>query len=71
MSPENNKKPLNPKPATTGNASNPSPRSPAEPNNSQLLDGKAEKYLREAGNIEDIPDAEEEENVQHSTRNNQ
>jgi hypothetical protein len=71
MSPENNSKPLNPQPASTGNSSNPSPRRSSEPNNSQLLDDKAEKYLREAGNIEDMPDVEDEENIEHSTRNNQ
>jgi hypothetical protein len=68
MSPENSSKPLNPQPASTGNASNPNPRSSAEPNNSQLLDDKAEKYLREGGNIEDMPDAEEEGNNQQGTR---
>jgi hypothetical protein len=31
-------------------------------NENQLLNEKAEKYLREAGNIEDYPDAEDEQN---------
>ena len=47
--------------ADTGNASNPSQfteRFQPQPG-SQLLDEKAEKYLREAGNIEDMPDAQE------------
>jgi hypothetical protein len=30
----------------------------------QLLDKKAEEYLREAGNIEDLPNAEEQEEVE-------
>jgi hypothetical protein len=60
---EKNNKPGNPNPAQTGNASNPSPRNkdmePAA--NNQLLDEKAETYLREGGNIEDMPDPREEE----------
>ena len=45
--------------AQTGNASNPSP--PAEEVAAeQLLPKEAEKYLREAGNIEDMPDAQVE-----------
>jgi hypothetical protein len=47
--------------ADTGNASNPSQdtnRFNPQPG-SQLLDEKAERYLREAGNIEDMPDAQE------------
>jgi hypothetical protein len=52
--------PLNPKPADTGNASNPSPHGP-EPNKEQLLSEKAGKYIRESGNREDMPDAEEEQ----------
>lgn len=51
------------KPAPTGNASNPSPHGgDTEPiNDNRLLSGEAEKYLREAGNIEDMPDAGDEE----------
>lgn len=45
--------------ADTGNASNPAPDdnslSPSPGN--QLLNEKAEKYLRESANIEDMPDA--------------
>ena len=59
-SPDNSNKPLNPQPAATGNASNPPARNASEPTGEQLLDKKAEKYLREGGNIEDMPDAEEE-----------
>lgn len=52
-------------PADTGNASNPSPHdhSMEPPANPQLLDKKAEKYIRESGNIEDMPDAEEREDA--------
>lgn len=49
--------------ASTGNASNPGPQNEetGPPGVNQLLDKKAEKYLREAGNIEDVPDAEEQQ----------
>ena len=46
-------------PANTGNASNPAPNDDSldpSPGN-QLLDEKAEKYLREVASIEDLPDA--------------
>ena len=45
--------------ADTGNASNPSPynKEMKSAAHKQLLDEKAEKYLRESGNIEDMPDA--------------
>lgn len=48
--------------AETGNASNPFPHNKnMEPDeHNQLLDKKAENYLREAGNIEDVPDAQEQ-----------
>lgn len=51
--------------ADTGNASNPSPRHEnREPAGShQLLDEGAEKYLREAGNIEDLPDARDQQDM--------
>lgn len=49
-------------PAEYGNASNPSPRNEEmEPAGNQLLDKKAENYLREVANIEDVPDAEDQE----------
>ena len=59
-------------PADTGNASNPSPHDQqSEPNQqSQLLDEKAEKYLREAGNIEDEPDAQDQEEADETRRTN-
>ena len=48
--------------ADSGNASNPSPhQKDMEPANSnQLLDERAEKYLRESANIEDMPDAQDQ-----------
>jgi hypothetical protein len=51
--------------ADTGNASNPSPHNKEmEPaNHDQLLDDKAGKYIREAGNIEDVPDPQEQEDM--------
>jgi hypothetical protein len=45
----------------TGNASNPSPGNETANKGMGLLDPKAEKYLRESGNIEDMPDAEEDQ----------
>lgn len=48
--------------ADTGNASNPSPHNnkmePAGDN--QLLNERAEKYLRESANIEDEPDPQDQ-----------
>lgn len=50
--------------AETGNASNPSPHNKnLDPVKIQLLNGKAEKYLREAGNIEDEPDAQDQQDA--------
>ena len=48
--------------ADTGNASNPSPyNKKMEPaSNNQLLDERAEKYLRESANIEDEPDPQDQ-----------
>jgi hypothetical protein len=50
-------------PASYGNASNPSPHNEeVEPvSDNQLLDKKAENYLRESANIEDVPDAEDQQ----------
>ena len=49
----------------TGNASNPSSPNPGHEteNNSQLLDGKAEKYLREVASIEDVPDDQDQQEM--------
>ena len=47
--------------ADTGNASNASPyHEETEPGGNQLLNEKAETYLRESGNIEDMPDAQDQ-----------
>lgn len=43
-----------------GNASNPAYGGNNAPQKAQLLDEKAETYLREGGNIEDMPDAQDE-----------
>lgn len=58
--PENQKFPA----ADYGNASNPSPYDDALqlPEN-QLLDKHAEKYLREVASIEDVPDAEDQQEM--------
>ena len=57
--------------AEYGNASNPSPQNdamqPAGPD--QLLDKKAETYLREVANIEDVPDAEEQQQAEDEMSN--
>lgn len=52
--------------ANTGNASNPSPEADGSKNTHQLLDKKAEKYLRESGNIEDMPDAQDEQDAEEA-----
>ena len=46
----------------TGNASNPAPddESLSPSPGTQLLDEKAEKYLREVASIEDVPDAQDQ-----------
>jgi hypothetical protein len=47
-----------------GNASNPSPINENQTHKNQLLDEKAEKYLRESGNIEDMPDPQEQQDAE-------
>jgi hypothetical protein len=56
--------------ADTGNASNPSPHNnEMEPaTNNQLLSKKAEKYLRESANIEDEPDAQDQQDADEIIR---
>jgi hypothetical protein len=56
--------------AGSGNASNPSPyNKEMEPaNGNQLLNEKAEKYLRESGNIEDEPDAQDQQDADEILR---
>lgn len=56
--------------AGTGNASNPSPlvndMQPSAGN--QLLDEKAEKYLREVSSIEDVPDPQDQQEADDTLR---
>lgn len=56
--------------AKMGNASNPSPHPyKSEPvNNDQLLNEKAEKYLRESANIEDEPDVQDQQEADEVIR---
>jgi hypothetical protein len=51
--------------ADYGNASNPSPHNSAAepPAENQLLDERAEKYLREVASIEDVPDAQDQQDM--------
>lgn len=58
--------------ADTGNASNPSPHNKKmEPvSGEQLLNEKAEKYLRESANIEDEPDAQDQADADEVIRKN-
>ena len=63
MSSEKNKN----NPVQTGNASNPSPE-PMDDQGKQLLNKKAEKYLREGGNIEDLPDPQEQQEAEELIR---
>jgi hypothetical protein len=58
--------------ADTGNASNPSPHNNnQEPvNSNQLLNKKAENYLRESANIEDEPDAQDQQDADEVIRKN-
>jgi len=58
----------NDKKAATGNASNPS-ADPLPAGASQLIPEKGEKYLREAGNIEDLPDEEDVQDAENTLRN--
>jgi hypothetical protein len=59
--------------APTGNASNPSPDPAAsnQPNDSQLLDPKADKYIREVASIEDMPDPQEEQDAEDQMQQGQ
>lgn len=58
--------------ADTGNASNPPPHNKKmEPvSDEQLLNEKAEKYLRESANIEDEPDAQDQADADAVIRKN-
>jgi hypothetical protein len=49
---------------TAGNASNPGHRpDDVRPNGNSLLGEKAEKYLREVAPIEDLPDAQDQQEM--------
>jgi len=53
--------------AGTGNASNPSPHNEElEPQKNQLLDERAEKYLREVSSPEDYADPEDAQEMDDS-----
>ena len=56
--------------ANTGNASNPSPddNSLSPSPGSQLLNEKAEKYLREVASIEDLPDAHDQKEMDETIK---
>ena len=48
----------------TGNASNPAPGDKDSlPSGNQVLGKEAEKYLREVANIEDVPDAADQQEM--------
>jgi hypothetical protein len=49
--------------ADYGNASNPSPHNEDASAKNQLLDKGAEKYLREVASIEDVPDAQDQQEM--------
>lgn len=56
-------------PANTGNASNPSPFDTDDASTGkQLLDEKAEKYIRESGTIEDMPDEQDWEEANETIK---
>lgn len=55
--------------AETGNASNPSANEEKDSSDTnQLLDEKAGTYLREAGNIEDMPDENDQKDMDETFR---
>ncbi len=51
-----------------GNASNPGPAG-LQSQEKQLINEKGEKYLREAGNIEDMPDAHDQQEAERIEEN--
>jgi hypothetical protein len=59
-----------PRPSNIGNASNPSPQddNSSSPEGSQLLNEKAEKYLREVASIEDVPDAQDQQEMEDAMK---
>lgn len=57
----------------TGNASNPAPDDDSlyPSPGAQLLDEKAEKYLREVASIEDVPDAQDQKEMDETLQKEQ
>ena len=57
----------------TGNASNPAPHQTGYRHfdQNQVIPGQAEKYLREAGNIEDLPDATDQQDMEETIKKEQ
>lgn len=60
----------NPNAAQSGNASNPSPQTEPSPMGEQLISAQGEKYLREVANIEDYPDAQDQQKMDESREQN-
>lgn len=60
----------NPAPAETGNASNPTPgvANGDSLHDNRLLSGEAEKYLREVASIEDVPDPQDQQEMDDTLR---
>ena len=58
-----------PEPGNEADPSSPGREVPA--GNNQLLNEKAEKYLRESGNIEDLPDEEDQQELDEATKRSQ
>ena len=56
--------------AGTGNASNPSPQASniEAMSDNQFLGVEAEKYLRESANIEDVPDAQDQQDMDETIK---
>ena len=57
----------------TGNASNPTPQQTGfvPGNQNQVINKQGEKYLREAGNIEDMPDAQDQQEMDETLKKEQ
>lgn len=73
MHPGKNNQPIKEN-AETGNASNPTPQDNSyvhSNNDNQLISREGEKYLRESGNIEDLPDPQQNQEMDDSINNDQ
>ena len=56
----------------TGNASNPTSSGTAEPGGPQgLLDERADKYIREVASIEDLPDDQDQQDMDQVIKDDQ